>query len=160
MDEDLNRFIEVLKTQISLEMKAAYGDVVFYRWMNPLHMGSMENADARGSVANVCGDVMEVFLRIEGWRVIEARFRTNGCGATVACGSFAAEAALGKTVKELLDVKGEMILERMGGLPAQERHCAYLAAEALQKASMDYVGRVSNAGHGAGGVDPRPHGSK
>ena len=92
--------------------------------------------------------------------MIEARFRTNGCGATVACGSFAAEAALGKTVNELLDVKGEMILERMGGLPAQERHCAYLAAEALQKASMDYVGRVSNAGHGAGGVDPRPHGSK
>jgi nitrogen fixation NifU-like protein len=159
MDEALNRFIEELKIQISSEMKAAYGDGAFYRWMNPTYMGSMEKADAHGSLANVCGDVMEIFLRIEAGRVTEARFRTNGCGATLACGSFAAEVALGRTVNELLDIKGEVILERMGGLPEQERHCAYLAAEALKKASMDYMGRMSKRGHGTGDVDHRPHGS-
>jgi nitrogen fixation NifU-like protein len=144
MDEELDRFVEELKSQISLEMEAAYGDRAFHRWMNPSHMGSMEDPDAHGSLASVCGDTMEIFLRFEAGRVIEAKFRTNGCGTTVVCGSFAAELAVGKTVDQLLSIKGETILERMGGLPSQERHCAYLAAEALQKASMDYMGRMSN----------------
>jgi nitrogen fixation NifU-like protein len=144
MGEELDRFVEELKSQVSQEMKAAYGNETFRRWMNPIHMGSMQDPDAHGSLASVCGDVMEIFLRFEAGRVIEAKFRTNGCGTTVACGSFAAELAFGKTLDELLDIKGEMILDRMGGLPAQERHCAYLAAEALQQASMDYMGRMSD----------------
>jgi len=144
MDEELDRFVEVLKSQISQEMEAAYGDRAFHRWMNPSHMGSMQDPDAHASLASVCGDVMEIFLRFEAGRVIEAKFRTNGCGTTVVCGSFAAELAVGKTVDELLGIKGEVILDRMGGLPAQERHCAYLAAEALQQAAMDYMDRTSS----------------
>ena len=144
MGEELDRFVEELKSQISQEMKAAYGEGAFHRWMNPVHMGSMQDPDAHGSLASVCGDVMEIFLRFEAGRVVDAKFRTNGCGTTVVCASFAAELAVGKTVDELLGIKGEMILDRMGGLPAQERHCADLAAEALQQASMDYKGRMSN----------------
>jgi nitrogen fixation NifU-like protein len=144
MDEELDRFAEELKSQISLEMKAAYGDGAFYRWMKPVHMGSMQDPHAHASLVSVCGDVMEIFLRFEAGRVIEAKFRTNGCGTTVVCGSFAAELALERTANEILDIKGETILERMGGLPAQERHCAYLAAEALQRASMDYMARTSS----------------
>ncbi len=144
MNEALDRFTEELKSQIFLEMKAAYGDPAFHRWMNPIHMGSMQDPDAHASLASVCGDVMEIFLRFEAGRVIEAKFRTNGCGATVVCGSFAAELALGKTANEILDIRGETILDRMGGLPVQERHCAYLAAEALQQASMDYMARTAS----------------
>jgi nitrogen fixation NifU-like protein len=144
MDEELDRFAEELKSQISLEMKAAYGDGAFHRWMNPTHMGPMPDPDARGSLASVCGDEMEIFLRFEAGRVIEAKFRTNGCGTTAVCGSFAAELALGKTADELLGITGKIILDRMGGLPAQERHCAHLAAEALQRASMDYMARTSS----------------
>jgi nitrogen fixation NifU-like protein len=144
MGEDLDRFVEKLKSQISQEMKAAYGDGAFHRWTNPIHMGSMQDPDAHGSLASACGDVMEIFLRFEAGRVIDAKFRTNGCGTTVVCGSFAAELAVGKTVYELLGIKGEMILDRMGGLPAQERHCADLAAEALKQATMDYMGRMSD----------------
>lgn len=144
MDEELDRFVEELKAQVSQEMKTAYGDVAYHRWMKPLHMGSMEDPDAHGCSVSVCGDLMDIFLRIQAGRVIEANFRTNGCGATVVCGSFAAELALGKTVDELSAIKGEMILDRMGGLPAQERHCAQLAADALQQASLDYMGPGSN----------------
>jgi nitrogen fixation NifU-like protein len=141
MGEELERFVEELKSQISQKMRSAYGRGVFDRWMKPLHMGSMEHPDAHGSSASVCGDLMEIFLKLESGRVIEAKFRTNGCGASVACGSFAAELAVGKTVHELLEIKGETILDKMGGLPPQERHCADLAAEALQQASMD-LGRT------------------
>ena len=144
MGEVLDRFVEELKAQISLEMKAAYGDGAFNRWMKPLYMGSMEKADAHASLASGCGDVMEIFLRFEAGRVIEAKFRTNGCGTTVVCGSFAAELALERTANEILDIKGATILDRMGGLPAQERHCAYLAAEVLQRASMDYMARTAS----------------
>jgi nitrogen fixation NifU-like protein len=144
MGEQLERFVEDLMAQISREMKSAYGDAAFQRWSNPLHMGSMVNPDAHGSVASVCGDLMEIFLKLEAGRVVEAKFRTNGCGTTVACGSYAAELAVGKTVHELFDVKGETILDRMGGLPAQERHCAYLAAEALWQASNDYLRRTTS----------------
>jgi nitrogen fixation NifU-like protein len=142
MGEELERFVEELESQISQAMRAAYGHGVLDRWMNPVHMGFMDHPDAHGSTASVCGDLMEIFLRLESDRVIEAKFRTNGCGATMACGSFAAELAMGKTIHELLEIKGETILGKMGGLPAQERHCADLAAEALQQASMGYLERM------------------
>jgi nitrogen fixation NifU-like protein len=141
MGEDLDRFVEELKAQVSQEMKTAYGDGAFDRWMNPLHMGSMEDPDAHGCTASVCGDLMDIFLKVQAGRVIEAKFRTSGCGTSVVCGSFAAELAVGKTVDALPCIKGETILDRVGGLPAHERHCAYLAAEALQQACMDYMGR-------------------
>lgn len=141
MDEELDRFVGELKAQVSQEMKTAYGEGAYHRWMKPLHMGSMEDPDAHGCSVSVCGDLMDIFLRIQAGRVIEAKFRTNGCGTSVVCGSFASELAVGKTVDALLGIKGETILDRIGGLPVQERHCAYLAAEALQQACMDYMER-------------------
>ncbi len=144
MVEELDRFVEELSAQISEEMKTAYGDGAFHRWVKPLHMGSMEDPDAQGCSASVCGDLMNIFLRVQAGCVTEAKFRTNGCGTSVVCGSFAAELAVGKTIDALLGIKGKTILDRMGGLPAQERHCADLAAEALQRACMDYMGRRSN----------------
>ena len=82
---------------------------------------------------------MEIFLKFENDRVKEASYQTDGCGSSNVCGSFTAEMALGKNPDELLEITGEAIQEKLGGLPSEERHCAFLSAETLQEALNDYM---------------------
>jgi nitrogen fixation NifU-like protein len=128
-----------LQNQIFEETRAAYGEVAFERWLKPLHVGAMDNADGYSRITGKCGDTMEFFLKFENDRVKEATFQTDGCGSSTVCGSFAAELALGKSPDELVEITGEMILAVLGGLPEEERHCAFLASEALQEALDKYM---------------------
>lgn len=139
MDDDLDDFVEELQSQIFEETKASYGDVGFERWCNPLFMGRMENPDGYGRIKGSCGDTMEVFLRFENDRVKKASFQTDGCGTSTICGSFAAELAIGKEPDGLTDITGETIINILGTIPEEDRHCAFLAAETLQDALNDYM---------------------
>lgn len=145
MEETLDTFVDRLQTQILEDTREAYGAVAFERWLNPRHMGTLEDPDGFGRLRGVCGDTMELYLRFEADRVAGACYRTDGCGASSVCGSFAAELALGKTPDELVEISGDVILERIGGLPEEERHCAFLAAETLQEALHDYMLRQREA---------------
>ena len=135
----MDDFVEDMQKQIYEETKAVYGETFFQRWLNPLHMGSVRDADGYGRVKGSCEDTMEIFLKFEGDRVREASFQTDGCGSSMVCGSFAAEMAIGKTPDEIVGISGETILQRLGGLPEAEKHCAFLAAETLQEALDDYI---------------------
>ena len=137
MGDDLDSFVEDLQSQIFEETKAAYGDVGFERWRKPLFMGRMENPDGYGRIKGSCGDTMEVFLKFENDRVKKASFQTDGCGTSTMCGSFAAELAIGKEPDELTDITGETIINILGTMPEEDRHCAFLAAETLQDALND-----------------------
>jgi len=139
MTDSLNDFIKEIQNQIHEEMRETYGQVVFERWLRPQYMGVIDNPDGYGHVAGSCGDRMEIFLRFEEDKVKDATFRTDGCGSSVVCGSFAAELALGKIPDEVAEISGETILEVLGGLPEEDRHCALLAAETLQEALDDYM---------------------
>jgi len=139
MGKDLDDFVQDLQDQIYEETKAAYGDVAFERWMNPLYMGSIENPDGYGRVTGSCGDTMQIFLKFENDKTKEASFLTDGCGASAVCGSFAAELALGKTPDEIVDITGDTILKILGGLPKEDEHCAYLAGDTLQEALNEYM---------------------
>ncbi len=139
MGDPLDDFVKDLQNQIYQETKAAYGEVCFKRWLEPLYMGRIENADGHGRVTGSCGDTIEFFLKFDGGKVADASFRTDGCGSSTVCGSFAAELSLDKTPDELIDITGEEILEILGGLPEEDRHCAFLAAESLQEALNDYM---------------------
>ena len=139
MGNDLDEFVSELQEQIYQETKEAYGEEGFERWLNMRYMGSMPDADGYARLTGTCGDTMEIFLKFEDGRVKEASFLTDGCGSSAVCGSFAAEMAIGKTPDELLEVTGEAILERLGRLPKEEEHCAYLAGETLQEALNDYM---------------------
>ena len=75
----------------------------------------------------------------ENEKVKEASFQTDGCGSSTVCGSFAAEMALGKSPSGVLDITGESILKEVGGLPEEDKHCAFLSADALQEAINDYM---------------------
>jgi nitrogen fixation NifU-like protein len=139
MGNSLDDFVNKLQGQIYEETREAYGETVLRRWLNPLYKGSIADPDGHAALKGRCGDKMEIFLKFEGERVREAAFQTDGCGSSTACGSFAAEMALGKTPDELLEITGEAILEKTGGLPKEESHCAFLAAETVGLAVNDYM---------------------
>lgn len=139
MSNKLDNFVKGLQKQIFEEMRAAYGEVAFQRWLKPLYVGAMDDADGYGRVTGSCGDTIEIFLKFERDRVKEASFQTDGCGSSTVCGSFATELALGKTPDELVEITGERILEVLGGFPQEDQHCAFLAADTLLEALNDYM---------------------
>lgn len=139
MSDKLDEFINGLQDRIFEETRAAYGELGFQRWREPLYRGVMEDADGHGRVSGTCGDTMQVFLKFDMGRVKAASFQTDGCGSSTMCGSLAAELALNKNADELVDVTGEKILEVLGVFPEDDQHCAYLAAETLQEALSDYM---------------------
>ena len=139
MSKDFDSFVKGLQNQIFEETRAAYGDVAFQRWLKPLYMGSMDNPDGYGRITGSCGDTMQIFLKFENEKVKEALFQTDGCGSSTVCGSFAVELALGKSPDEIFDITGESIIKKLGSLPEEDRHCAFLSADALQEALNEYM---------------------
>ena len=139
MTDALDKFVNELQAEINEDVRRTYGKVVFQRWQNPLYMGRMDLADGYARVTGSCGDTMEVFLRFENGRVKTASFLTDGCASSTVCGSFAAELAQGKSPGEIRKITGKTILKVLGGLPEEDRHCAFLAAKTLQQALDRYL---------------------
>jgi len=139
MGDTLDDFVHEIKEKIFEETKEAYGEKAFDRWQTPLFMGSMNNPDGYAKSVGVCGDTMEIFLRFKGERVKHALFQADGCGSSGVCASFAAELSMGKAPDEVLAISGEVIMERLGGLPKEDEHLAFLAAQTLQQAVNDYM---------------------
>ncbi len=116
-----------------------YTDKVMEHFMNPRNIGEMENPDGVGKVGNPsCGDIMELFIRVEDDRVTEASFRTFGCGAAIATSSIITEMVKGKTLQQALEITNMQVAEQLGGLPDTKLHCSNLAADALKEAIEDY----------------------
>jgi Mrp family chromosome partitioning ATPase/NifU-like protein involved in Fe-S cluster formation/predicted Fe-Mo cluster-binding NifX family protein len=126
----------------------------------PANCGPLDRFDAHARVTGPCGDTMEIWLQIEGKRIARASFRTDGCGATVACGSLVASMAEGRSLEEAARIGQEKVLQAMGGLPEESRHCALLAADTLQAALLDFSARAAGRGNPAGGGRAEPDGSE
>ena len=141
MDESTDDFVQELQKLIVVEIKESYGEKAYQRWLNIVHMESMKDPDGYACLRGMCGDTMEIFLKFEKDKVKKASFQTNGCGSSQVCGSVAAELALDKSPDELLDITGDVIMEELGGLPKDDGHCAFLAAETLQEALNDFMVR-------------------
>ena len=139
MSDTHDNNVHKLQQQIYKDTTEAYGTPAFERWLEPLYRGNIDDPDGYACVKGKCGDTMEIFLKFEKERVKRASYQTDGCGSSNVCGSFAAEMALGKNPDELLEITGEAIIEKMGGLPSEEKHCAFLSAETLQEALNDYM---------------------
>ena len=116
-----------------------YNDKVMEVFKNPKNVGEIENPDGIGTVGNeVCGDIMQISLRIKDDVIVDAKFKTFGCAAAIATSSMATEMIKGMTVDEALKVTNRIVIEKLGGLPAQKIHCSVLAEEAIKKAIEDY----------------------
>ncbi|MCX5814779.1 MAG: iron-sulfur cluster assembly scaffold protein [Proteobacteria bacterium] len=141
MSDKLDDFLKELQDKIYNDTIKDYGQKAFERWRSPSHMRPMENPDGYGRIAGTCGDTMEIFLRFKEIRVVEASFWTDGCGPSMICGSLAAELAHGKDPDELAEITEDTIVEAVGGLPDDDRHCALLAANTLWEAVDYYMKR-------------------
>jgi nitrogen fixation NifU-like protein len=125
----------------------AYSDKVMDHFRNPRNVGDIENPDGIGRVGNpVCGDIMELYLRVEKDVITDARFKTFGCGAAIATSSMVTELIKNKTIEEAAKISNRAVAEALGGLPPIKMHCSVLAEEALTKAIEDYRARKRDAG--------------
>jgi len=120
-------------------MNQAYSSLVMDHFANPRNVGEIEDADGVGYVGNpVCGDVMQMFIKIEDDVIVDAKFKTFGCGAAIATSSMATELIKGKKIEDALKLTNKTVTEALGGLPKVKMHCSVLAEEALKNALADY----------------------
>ena len=140
MDDYLDdEFVKKLQAEIIEDARKHYAEEVIERWLNPRNFGLLENAQGYGKQIGSCGDVMEIWLRVLNDTIHEARFMTEGCGPTLACGSMVTEMITGKAVQSALVIDGQGIKDRLGGLPPEHEHCAVLAADTLHEAVRNYL---------------------
>ncbi len=119
-----------------------YSELVMEHFTNPRNVGVIEDADGVGKEGNpVCGDLMEIFIKVKDNRIDDIKFRTFGCGAAIATSSMVTEMVKGKTLDEALEVSNKAVAKALGGLPPIKMHCSNLAADALHKAIEDYRAR-------------------
>jgi nitrogen fixation protein NifU and related proteins len=131
-----------------------YSEKVIDHFMNPRNVGVLEEADGVGRAGNpVCGDLMEMSVKINDEVITDIRFRTFGCGAAIATSSMATELIKGKTIEEALEVSNRAIAEALDGLPPIKMHCSVLAADALRATLADYYTRRGELARAAALVD-------
>jgi len=116
-----------------------YSEKVMDHFTNPRNVGEIVDANGIGEVGNAkCGDIMKVYLKVENNVVVDAKFKTFGCGSAIASSSMATELIKGKTVEEAWDLTNLAVAEALDGLPPIKMHCSVLAEEAIHKAINDY----------------------
>lgn len=122
----------------------SYSQKVIDYFTHPRNVGKMDNPDGVGKVGNpVCGDVMELYIKVENGKITDAKFQTFGCAAAIATSSMVTELVKNKTLDEALKISNETVTEALGGVPAIKRHCSVLAEEALRAAIADYKSKHS-----------------
>ncbi|MBQ4071990.1 MAG: Fe-S cluster assembly scaffold protein NifU [Clostridia bacterium] len=120
-----------------------YSEKVMDHFTNPRNVGEIENADGVGMVGNAkCGDIMKMYLKIEGDVIVDCKFKTFGCGAAIATSSMATELIKGKTIEEALKLTNQVVVEALEGLPPVKVHCSVLAEEAVKTAVADYYTKI------------------
>ena len=113
---------------------------VMEHFRNPRNVGEIESPDGVGHVGNpVCGDIMELYIKVNDGIIVDAKFKTFGCGAAIATSSIVTEMVKGKSIKKALKISNKAVAEALDGLPAVKMHCSVLAEEALKSAIEDYL---------------------
>jgi nitrogen fixation NifU-like protein len=126
---------------------SVYSKKVMEHFRNPHNMGEIKDADGIGKVGNpVCGDLMTIYIKVEGDRLDDIKFKTFGCAAAIATSSMVTEMAKGMNIDEALNITREEIAEGLEGLPPVKMHCSNLAAEGLHRAIEDYKSKRNQEG--------------
>lgn len=127
----------------------AYTEKVMDHFANPRNVGEIKDASGVGEVGNSkCGDIMKMYIKVEGNVIVDCKFKTFGCGAAIATSSMATELIKGKTIDDALKLTNKAVMEALDGLPPVKVHCSVLAEQAIKAALADYYTRQ--------GIDPEP----
>ena len=118
---------------------ALYSEKVMDHFTNPRNVGKLDDADGIGEVGNArCGDIMKIYIKVEGDIITDVKFNTFGCGSAIASSSMATEMIKGKPIAQALELTNKAVAEALDGLPAHKLHCSVLAEEAIRAAIKDY----------------------
>jgi len=124
----------------------AYSEKVIDHYNNPRNMGSLPKDDKKVGTGIVgapeCGDVMKLQIKVENDRIVDAKFKTFGCGSAIASSSLATEWLKGRTVDEAYKIKNTDIVQELN-LPSVKIHCSVLAEDAIKAALEDYKKKAS-----------------
>ena len=124
----------------------AYSDKVLDHYNNPRNVGSLDKSKRSVGTGVVgapeCGDVMKLQIEVEGDRIVDAKFKTFGCGSAIASSSLATEWIKGKTIDEAMEIKNTQIVAELA-LPPVKIHCSVLAEDAIKSAINDYKTKQS-----------------
>lgn len=132
-----------------------YNDKVMDHFMNPHNIGELENPDGIGTYGSpVCGDMMQISIRVKDDVITEAKFKTFGCGSAIASSSVATDMIIGITIDQALAITNKEIVTELGGLPAVKIHCSVLADHAIKAAIYDYAEKNGKVYAGLEGFDP------
>ena len=132
------------------DVRSLYSNKVMEHFKNPRNVGEIANPDGVGHVGNpVCGDIMELYIKVTNGTITDAKFKTFGCGAAIATSSMMTEMVKGKSVSEALEISNQAIAEALDGLPSIKMHCSVLAEEALKSAIEDYLDKSKQRDNGS-----------
>ena len=127
------------KEALDYMANVGYSKKVMDHFIHPRNVGVIEKPDGYGKVGNpVCGDVMEIFIKVQDDIIQDIKFKTFGCGSAIATSSMVTELAKGKHVDEAIKITRQDVADELDGLPSQKMHCSNLAADALKAAIDDY----------------------
>ena len=127
----LDNWADMIQGKIDEEEAKVFSPTVLEEAHNP-NYGPMEDPDVELERTGTCGDSVRYYIRMDGDRVAEATFITDGCGATLACNSMVTKMVRGMTVNEVLSLTDNDLLSALGGLPDENLHCATLAVGTLR----------------------------
>ena len=134
---------------------ALYNDIVMEHFLNPKNVGEIENPDGTGVYGSpVCGDMMQIQIKVENDVIKDAKFKTFGCGSAIASSSMATSMIIGKTIEEALEITNKQIIDELGGLPPVKVHCSVLADRAIKNAIYDYAVKNGKTYAALEGYDP------
>lgn len=137
-DDDFEKLIEELQRKIEYGKEDTYSEIVIREYRNPSNFGVLDDPDAVGEIKGPCGDTMKITLKIEKGKIKNAYFWTDGCGATIACGSMLTKMIKGGNLEEVINISSSKLMKALEGLPSEHHHCSVLAINTLQKAIKNY----------------------
>ncbi|MGD1991662.1 MAG: iron-sulfur cluster assembly scaffold protein [Anaerolineae bacterium] len=137
-DSDFDRAVARIQQVIDQHERSLYSEQTLKEAYHPRNVGRMAEPDGEATVRGWCGDTMEFYIRLDGDRIDEITFWTDGCGPTVACGSMLTSMVGGESLEDVLRVTPQHLEAALNGLPEESAHCAELAVKTLHQAVADY----------------------
>lgn len=146
--DELDLLAEAVSRALAADGLSACSEETIREIRCPANVGRMCDADGEGVADGLCGDTIEMYVKVRGDRIADCTFFTDGCGPTIASGSRLTRLVKGMTLEDARGVTPRTIVSLLDGLPDDHEHCAALAVMALRNALRDFAGRSNGTGGG------------